>query len=183
MQEKLRPQYYGSQDSQTDRQAAQMAGADTHQQDTAGKEQQQGTAEEEEQRQAKAAAKKAKKQRQKAKRQQAKGLTPPTSEPDTSTPQSLTSQCPATERPSTQSSVAQSPVNHNLDAQLTRPQSSTHDTEAQDSGSQSLEVAAQSSDPEHWSSTDDAMLDLFRCPITKVSHAAMTQMSLQSLTL
>ena len=100
-----------------------------------------GTAEEE-QRQAKAAVKKAKKQRQKAKRQQAQGLTP---ELDSSAPQSL-------------------------NAQMIQLQNSVDHMETQDSGSQGLQAEAQSKYPERQSNADDAMLDLFRCPITKVTY-------------
>ena len=159
MQEKLQPPNHDSQDAQTDSQAEQVAGPDKQRQDTAEEEQQQAKVEGE-QRQAKVAAKKAKKQRQKATRQQAQGLTPPSSEPDSSAPQS----------PSAQSSISQT-----SDAQLRQLKSPMDHTEAQDSGSQSLQAEAHTSDSQHRSNADNAMLDLFRCPITKVSHAARTR--------
>ena len=143
MQDKLKPRSQDSRADLTDSQARRPADGDQQQQGIAGEVLQQVEGEEEE-RQAKAAAKKAKKQRQKAKRQQAQGLTPPASELDSSAPQSF-------------------------DAQLMQLKSSMDNMEAQDSGSQSLQTAAQSRDPERQSIANDAMLDLLRCPITKVS--------------
>ena len=139
------------------------------QQGTAEEERQQAKGEEGEQRQAKAAAKKAKKQRQKAKRQQAQGLTPPTSEPDISAPQSPSAQSPGVQNedaghPESSRSAAQS-----SDSQAAR----TEAARASSPGPQSQQLKAHETpsrqDAGQGSSNTDAdMLQLFRCPITKV---------------
>lgn len=125
-----------------------------HRQVGAEEEQQRQAKIEAEQQQAKAAAKKAKKQRQKAKRQQAQALGPCGSELD--------------------SSAHSTPRVQSPDAQATQLQVLTPNiSEALGSCAKSSGSSLQDQDlsHQHQNSADAHMLNLFRCPLTKVSSA------------